>query len=62
MTPTSDVLTTDEAAAYLRVSTSWLWRSDVPRVRLGRRVLWLRSQLLAYAERHLTHRIDPEAA
>lgn len=57
-----DIMTVDEAARYLRVSVSWLWKSDVPRVRFGRRVLWLRSQLLAYAECHLSHRIDKGAA
>lgn len=64
-TPTPDardIMNADEAADFLRVSVSWLWRSDVPRVRLGRRVVFLRAALLLYAERRLSHRITPEAA
>lgn len=58
MTPPKDILNVSEAADYLGVSASWLWKSDVPRARLGKRVVWIRSQLLAYAEARLTHRID----
>jgi predicted DNA-binding transcriptional regulator AlpA len=53
-----EVFEFDEAAAFLKVSRSWLEHSDVPRARLGRRVVFLRSQLLAYVAARLTHRVD----
>lgn len=52
-----EVLTLSEAAAVLKCSPSWLKRSDVPRVAFGRKLRYLRSQLLAYAQAHLTHRV-----
>lgn len=57
-----DVLGVDAAAAFLKVSTSWLYNSDVPRARLGRRIVFLRSQLLAYVESRLTHRLQERAS
>ena len=58
-----EILELDEAAQFMRVSPSWLAASDVPRASLGRdgkrgRVLFLRSQLIAYVASRLTHRID----
>lgn len=44
-----------EAAAYLGMSESWVWHSDMPRVRLGRRVKFLRADLDAYLTQRRTH-------
>lgn len=44
-----------EAATYLGMSESWLWHSDMPRVRLGRRVKFLRDDLDAYLKARRTH-------
>jgi predicted DNA-binding transcriptional regulator AlpA len=44
-----------QAAAYLDMSESWVWHSDVPRVRLGRRVKFLRADLDAYLRQRRTH-------
>lgn len=55
-----EVLEVKEAAAFIRMSEEWLERSDVPRAKLGRRVLFLRSELLAYVKARLTHSVlDP---
>jgi hypothetical protein len=54
------VLTMTEAAKFLRVSESWLSRSNVPRVRGLGRPKFLRSQLVAYAEARLSYKITPE--
>lgn len=43
------------AAAYIDMSVRWLWDSDVPRVRLGRRVKFLRADLDAYLTQRRTH-------
>jgi predicted DNA-binding transcriptional regulator AlpA len=55
------VLTLTEAAEFLRMSASWVHHSDVPRLKLGRKVRFLKSQLIAYAEARLTHRIKGAA-
>lgn len=44
-----------ETAAYMHVSVSWLEHSDVPRVRLGRRVVFLRADVDAYLTRRRSH-------
>ena len=44
-----------DAAAYIGMSVSWLWQSDIPRVRLGRSVKWLREDLENYLRSHRTH-------
>lgn len=44
-----------EAAAYISMSPSWLEHSDVPRVRLGRCVRYLRADLDRYLEARRTH-------
>lgn len=46
--PRDEVFALDEAAAFVRLSPDTLQRSDCPRARVGRRVLFRRSQLLAY--------------
>jgi hypothetical protein len=51
------VLGLHEAAVILRMSSSWLEKSDVPRVKMGRSVRYLKSELLAYAKAHLTHSV-----
>jgi hypothetical protein len=43
------------AARYIGQSKSWLWASDIPRVKLGRRTHWLREDLEAYLRAHRTH-------
>ena len=51
-------LTTDEAARYIKMSRSFVEHSDIPRVRLGRSVRYLVSDLDAY----LAQRRDRDAA
>ena len=51
-------LTAKEAAQYLGMSLSWLQHSDVPRVRLGAAVRYLRADLDVY----LAQRRDLDAA
>lgn len=51
-------LTPKGAADYIGMSLSWLEHSDVPRVKLGRAVRYLRSDLDAY----LAQRRDRDAA
>lgn len=48
-------LSAKDAAAYIDMSVSWLWHSDVPRIRLGRRVKFLRADLDAYLAARRTH-------
>jgi hypothetical protein len=45
----------EEAAAFIGMSTGWLWASDIPRVKLGRRTHWLREDLESYLRAHRTH-------
>ena len=52
-----EVLSLEEAARVLKMSTSWVEKSDVPRIRMGRAVRYLKSQLLAYASHRLTHSV-----
>jgi excisionase family DNA binding protein len=56
--PLAAAMTKQEAAAYLSMSVSWLEHSDVPRVKLGTRVRFLRDDLDAY----LAQRRDRDAA
>ena len=46
------LLTIDEAAEYLRVSRSTLWRlmKEIPYIKLGRRVLFKMSDIDKYLE------------
>ena len=47
-----------DAAAFIGMSVRWLETSDIPRVRLGRRVHWLREDLEAYLRAHRTHGVS----
>ena len=49
------VLSAQDAAHYIGMSESWLWRSDVPRVRLGSRVKFRVVDLDAYLIQQRTH-------
>lgn len=54
-----EIFDIDAAAKFFADSSvSWLQRSDVPRAKIGGRVVFLRSQLIAYVVARLTHRID----
>lgn len=55
MTDTPFRFSAKEAAAFIGMSPNWLWQSDIPRVKLGRRVHWLREDLEAYLRNHRTH-------
>ena len=44
-----------EAAHYLSVSADWLARSDCPRVRLGRRIVFRVVDLDAFLKARSTH-------
>lgn len=50
--PRDEVLDVEEAAAFLRISTSMLRSSDIPRSRVGARIVFLRSRLLRYVADH----------
>jgi hypothetical protein len=50
-----------EAADYLKMSTSWVRRSDVPVVALGRARRYDPEQVRLFATQHLTHRIVPSS-
>ncbi len=62
MTDDEVILDLEEAAAFMKMSASWLERSDVPRARFGGAVRYLKSELVAYARAHLTHSVKREAA
>lgn len=55
-----EVFDLKEAAGFVKMSPDWLERSDVPRARMGRRILFMRSELLAYVAAHLTHSVKTE--
>ena len=44
-----------QTATYLGMSERWVWQSDLPRVRLGRRVKFLRVDVDAYVAARRTH-------
>ncbi len=52
-----EVFDREEAAHFLKMSEAWLEKSDVPRVKMGRSVRYLKSELLAYAKAHLSHSV-----
>lgn len=54
------LLSVKEAADKLRVSASWLYQSDIPRVKLGSRRLYRPIDLARYVEARLSHEIDAE--
>ena len=47
------LLSVQEAADFLGMSPAWLYSSDVPFVRIGRRRLYRRADLVRYAEQRL---------
>ena len=47
--------TLEDAARYIGMSPRWLEASDVPRVRLGRSVRFLREDLETYVRARRTH-------
>jgi hypothetical protein len=62
-TPTAlHLWTLDEAAQALRVSASWLRRSDCPYVRLGARRLYDPEVCMAWARARSSHSLDGTAA
>lgn len=56
MTETSDLLTDKEAAQFLRLSPLTLWRlrkrGELPFVRLATKLLYRRTDLIAFIERN----------
>lgn len=64
------ILSEEEAAQFMRRSVSWLKRSNVPVAILpgrgeGKRAsgrLYLRSELIAYVRRYLTHSVAEQDA
>lgn len=56
MTETNELLTDKEAAQFLRLSTLTLWRlrkrGELPFVRLATKLLYRRSDLIAFIERN----------
>ncbi|HET9064934.1 MAG TPA: helix-turn-helix domain-containing protein [Gemmatimonadales bacterium] len=44
----SAFLTVKQAARFLTMSQAWLFASDIPHVKLGRRRLYRREDLIAY--------------
>jgi|GEM_PF-2665819 len=55
--PTDRLWSLREAAVYLQMSESWVRRSDVPVVALGRARRYDPQQVIAFASQHLTHRV-----
>jgi excisionase family DNA binding protein len=49
------LLSVKEAADLLRMSDKWLYQSDIPFVRMGRRRLYFRANLLEYARQRLSN-------
>jgi len=60
--PTDRLWTLAECATYLRMSQSWVRRSDVPVVELGRARRYDPGQVILYKERHLSHHVASPAA
>lgn len=60
--PDDEVLAAREAAALLKMSPSWLEKSDVPRIKMGKAVRYLKSELIAYARAHLSHSVKRKDA
>lgn len=56
MTETSDLMTDKEAATFLRLSPLTLWRlrkrGELPFVRLATKLLYRRSDLIAFIDRN----------
>ena len=54
-TSADGLLSVKEAADLLRMSDKWLYQSDIPFVRMGRRRLYFRASLLEYARQRLSN-------
>ena len=54
------LLSVKDAAVQLGVSESWLYQSDVPKVKLGRRTLFRPTDLANYVGARVSHRADLE--
>jgi predicted DNA-binding transcriptional regulator AlpA len=54
------LLSAREAAAFLGMSLSWVYQSDVPHSHLGRRRLYRRQDLDDYVARRLSHSVTEE--
>ena len=55
------LLSVKQAAEQLGVSPSWLYQSDVPDVKLGRRRLYRPSDLAQYIAARVSHRVGSGA-
>lgn len=54
--PSQALLSVDEAAAYLKMSKSWLYQSDIPFVRFGNRTRrYRRIELDLYVGQSISH-------
>ncbi len=51
------LMSVEEAADYLGLSKSWIYQSDIPRVKLGRRRLYRPSDLNKYVSARVSHQI-----
>jgi excisionase family DNA binding protein len=56
--PTAPLLTTAEAAAYLRISKRKLYNLGLPKVKLGHSVRWRQCDLDAYVEQHIVYPVQ----
>ena len=54
------LLSVKQAAELLGVSPSWLYQSDVPSVKLGRRRLYRPSDLAHYIAARVSHRVGSD--
>ena len=52
------LLSVKDAAERLCVSPSWLYQSDVPHVRINRRLLYRPSDLADYVAAHVSHSVE----
>lgn len=51
------LLSVRDAAAQLGVSASWVYQSDIPRARIGRRTMIRPSDLATYVDARVSHRV-----
>lgn len=54
------LLSVKDAATFLCISASWLYQSDVPYVKVGRRRRYRPGDLTAYVDSHVSHRLGTE--
>jgi hypothetical protein len=55
--PSEGLLSVDDAAAHLGISKSWLYQSDVPFAKLGRRRLYRPEDLDGYVRARVSHHV-----